>query len=80
MLLNKQKLIMLQNLLLIHGVTPGLQYAANKRIQSKINLSLFYILNLIGNEKMWLTSIFGASNEKKRNSVADQVKSYGLKK
>ena len=45
-------------------------------------MMLFHILNLIGNEKMWLTSIFGASNEKKekRNSVADQVKSHGLKK
>ena len=42
MFLNKQKLIMLQNLLLIHGVIPGLQYAANKRVQSKINL--FFIL------------------------------------
>ena len=30
--------------------------------------------------RKWLISIFGASNEKKRNSVADQVKSYGLKK
>ena len=51
-----------------------------KEYSQKLTFSLFYILNLIGNEKMWLTSIFGASNEKKRNSVADQVKSYGLKK
>ena len=51
-----------------------------KKCSQKLTFSLFYILNLIGNEKMWLTSIFGASNEKKRNSVADQVKSYGLKK
>ena len=36
-----------------------------KEYSQKLTFSLFYILNLIGNEKMWLTSIFGASNEKK---------------
>ena len=36
-----------------------------KEYSQKLTFSLFYILNLIGNAKMWLTSIFGASNEKK---------------
>ena len=62
MLLNREKLIMLQNLSLIHGDLPGgfAIIILNKHVVKNQPLICFkmmlpYILNLIGNEKMWLT-------------------------
>ena len=65
--LNREKLRMLQNLLLIHGdLQLDVQYTTNKKQCQQLTCICFemilsYILNIIGNENMRLTSIFGAS-------------------